>query len=159
MPLSNYERMIKLADDSFAAKSDPDQLDVDQEVIERLQKIHPDSVSEYDDGNGPVAWVVLLPTTFALMQQFLDKEITERELYDLTPFNITYDALYLCSALVLDEYRRKGIAKRLALEAIAKMRRNHPIKALFVWVFSHEGDLASATIAAEVSLPLYKRLK
>jgi len=159
MALSNLERMIQLANEIFAAKTDPDQLDVDQEVIERLTRIHPATVSEQDDGNGPVAWVLLIPTTLDLMKQFLEKEITERELFDLTPSETTYEALYLCSALVLEEHRHKGIAKRLTLNGIENLRRDHPLKALFVWAFSKEGDLGSEAIARLTSLPLYKRLR
>jgi GNAT superfamily N-acetyltransferase len=157
MALSNFERMIQLAEDVFAYKSDPNQLDVDQEVMERLHRMHPATVSEQDDGNGPVAWVLLIPTTLDLMNRFLDKEITERELFDLTPEDSVYDALYLCSALVLEEYRRKGIAKKLSLNAIELISRDHPLKALFVWAFSKEGDLVAETIARLSSLPLYKR--
>ena len=154
---TNFERMIQLAEEVFATKNDPDQLDVNQEVIERLHKMHPSTLSEYDDGNGPVAWILLIPTTTELMNRFLESEISEKELFDLTPLNIKYDALYLCSAMVLEEYRRKGITKRLTLEAIEKIRRDHPLKSLFVWPFSREGDLASETLARLVSLPLYKR--
>jgi len=158
MALSNYERMIHLADEVFAVKSDPDQLDVDQDVIDRLKRIHPATLSEYNDGNGPVAWILLLPTSLDLMHRFLQKEISEKELFELTTENSVYDALYLCSALVLGEYRRKGIAKQLSLDAIKRIRKDHPLKALFVWAFSKEGDLASETIARLTSLPLYKRL-
>jgi hypothetical protein len=63
MTVSNLERMIKLADDVFDIKSDPDQLDVNQDVITRLQRIHPATVSEFNDGNGPAAWVLVIPTT------------------------------------------------------------------------------------------------
>jgi ribosomal protein S18 acetylase RimI-like enzyme len=154
---TNYERMIQLAEEVFAVKNDPDQLDVDQDVLERLRKMHPSTVSEYDDGNGPVAWILLIPTTLDLMSRFLANKISEKQLFDLTPLNIKYEALYLCSAMVLEEYRRKGIAKRIALEAIDSIRKDHPLKALFVWPFSREGDLASEILARLVSLPLYKR--
>src|ERR1017187_9054929 len=100
MPLSNFERMIELADKVFATKNDPDQLDVDEQVLERFRLIHPATVSEYDDGNGPVAWLILLPTNLNLMNCFLKKEISEKELFYLTEPNTTYDALYLCSAMV-----------------------------------------------------------
>ncbi len=33
--------MIKLAEEVFAVKDDPDQLDVYQEILERLLRIHP----------------------------------------------------------------------------------------------------------------------
>jgi GNAT superfamily N-acetyltransferase len=151
--------MIQLAEDVFAVKSDPDQLDVDQEVMERLRRMHPATVSEQVDGNGPVAWVLLIPTTLELMNRFLNQEISEKELFNLTPEDSVYDALYLCSALVLEEYRRKGIATKLSLNAIEQISRDHPLKALFVWAFSKEGDLGAETIARLSSLPLYKRIK
>lgn len=157
MTLSNLERMIKLAENVFAAKTDPDQLDVDQSVIERLQQIHPATIAEYDDGNGPVAWVIVIPTTLALMDQFLNGHISEKQLFDLTPLHISYEALYLCSALVLEEYRRKGITKRLVLDAIRAIREDHPLKALFVWPFSLEGDMGAEAIASMAALPLHKR--
>ncbi|MBZ5855535.1 GNAT family N-acetyltransferase [Flavihumibacter profundi] len=157
MPLSNFERMIQLADEVFATKNDPDQLDVNQDIIERLKKIHPATVSEYDDGNGPVAWILLIPTTLELMDRFLANKISEKELFDLTPLDTTYEALYLCSAMVLEEYRRKGIATNLILGAIEKIRKDHPLKALFVWPFSKEGDSGAESIAHLTSLPLYRR--
>lgn len=157
MALSNFERMMKLAEEVFAVKNDPDQLDVNQDVIERLQKIHPSTVSEQDDGNGPVAWVLMIPTTLELMNRFLENKISEKELFELTPVGASYEALYLCSAMVLEEYRRKGIAKKLALTAIENIRKEHNLKALFVWPFSKEGDLGSEEVARLTSLPLYKR--
>ncbi len=159
MTLSNFERLVQLADEVFAVKSDPSQLDVNPEVLERLQKMHPATVSAFDDGNGPVAWVLLITTTLELMNRFLDNQISEKELFNLTPLNIQYDAIYLCSALVLEEYRRKGITKNLAMSAIEIIRKDHPLKAAFVWAFSPEGDLAAETIAQLAGLPLYKWAK
>jgi len=159
MTSNNLERLIKLADEVFAVRNDPEQLNVNSAVIERLMKIHPSSISEYNDGNGPVAWVLLIPTTHDLMQRFLKKELSEKELFDLTPTGIKYDALYLCSALVLEEYRRKGITKQLILTAIENIRKDHHLKSLFVWPFTKEGDLTANAIARLTSLPLYKRLK
>ena len=158
MALSNFERMIQLAEDTFATRTDPDQIDVDQHVIERLLSIHHATVSEYDDGNGPAVWVLVIPTTSVIMKQFLVHEITERELLELTPTGARYEALYLCSAMVLEEYRGRGIAKQLAVEAIEKIRKNHTLESLFVWAFTKEGDVLAETIAGKVSLPLFKRV-
>ncbi len=154
---SNYERMMQLAEDTFAVKNDPSQLDVDEEVINHLLKIHPSTVSEKDDGDGPVAWILLLPTTEKLMHQFLNKEITEKELYVRTPLNEKYDAVYLCSAMVLEEFRKKGIAKTLTLSALEKIRELHNINYLFVWNFSEEGAASSISIAKLAALPLLIR--
>jgi len=159
MTLSNFERLVQLADEVFAVKSDPSQLDVNAEVLERLHELHPATVSAFDDCNGPVAWVLLIPTTLELMNRFLDNQISEKELFNLTPLNIKYDAIYLCSALVLEEYRRNGITKQLAMSAIEIIRKGHPLIAAFVWALSSEGDLAAETIARLAELPLYKRVK
>lgn len=149
--------MMRLAEEVFAVKNDSSQLDVDQEVLEGLKRLHPATVSAYDDGNGPVAWILVIPTTTVLMNRFLDKEISEKELFGMTPPDTTYEALYLCSALVLEEYRRKGIAQKLTIKAIENIRNDHPLKYLFVWAFTSEGDLAADKAARLTSLPLYKR--
>jgi GNAT superfamily N-acetyltransferase len=159
MSLSNFERLVKLADEVFSVKSDPSQLDVSQEVLDRLKKLHPANISEYNEGHGPVAWVLLIPTTIGLMHQFLRNEISEKELFELTPLHAKYNAIYLCSALVLEEHRRKGITRKLALKAIEEIRRKHPLEAAFVWAFSQEGDRAAEKIAGLAGLPLYKREK
>jgi hypothetical protein len=154
---NNYKRLTRLAEDVFAVKNDPQQLDVNEKVIKRLHKIHPATVSEYVDGDGPVAWLLLIPTTTELMTKFLSGEISEKDLFEMTPLNTNYSALYLCSALVLEEYRRMGIIKQLALTAIEKIRKDHPIEHLFTWPFTREGAFASENISKLTGLPLYER--
>ena len=151
--------MIQLADEVFVTKSDPNQLDINEEVLDHLRKIHPATVSEYDDGLGPVAWILLIPTTVELMNQFIKGIISEKELYELTPLSTKYEAVYLCSAMVLEEYRRKGIAKQLTHAALEAIRKDHPIKSLFVWTFSKEGLLGAEALARLTSLPLQSRIE
>lgn len=157
MGKSNFDRMLELADEVFASRSDPNQLDINEQVLEHLRKIHPATVSAQDDGNGPVAWLLVIPTTHELMDLFLKGNITERELYERTPLNTLYDALYLCSAMVLEEYRRKGIMKNLTLGAVEAIRRDHPINSLFVWTFSEEGRMGAEELSRRLGLPLYLR--
>ena len=159
MAKSNFERLIQLADEVFSVKSDPSQLDVDQSVRDKLLKMHPATLSEYNEGHGPCAWLLLIPTTLELMHRFVTGEITEKQLYELTPLDVPYEAIYLCSALVLDEYRRKRITKKLALDAIKKIKEKHPLQAACVWAFSPEGDRAAEVIAEKSGLPLFKRIE
>jgi predicted GNAT family acetyltransferase len=154
MSLSNFERMIQLAEEVFDSKSDPEQLEVNEEVLEHLCKIHPASVQEFDDGNGPVVWVLLFPTTNELMNRFLKNEISEKQLFELTELDINYDAIYLCSAMVLEEYRRKGIAQQLSNDAIEEIRKSHPITSLFVWPFTKEGCALAEKISVAKNLSL-----
>ena len=157
MSPTNFDRMIRLASETFDSKHDPAQLDVNEEVIAQLERLHPATVSEYTEGDGPVIWVILIPTTAHLMKQFTDAEISESELLNNTPLHQKYDALYLCSAMVLPVYRRKGLAKKIVSEAINRMREDHPIQTLFTWNFSKEGELLAQSIANIESLPLLKR--
>jgi hypothetical protein len=158
MALSNFERMIQLAGEAFDVKNDPDQLDVNEKVIARLMQIHPATVSEFDDGKGPVIWILLIPTSLELMEKFLNGEISEKQLFELTESGSAYEAVYLCSAMVLEEYRGKGMAKRMTIDAIEKIRKEHPLKKLFVWPFSKEGDGLAEAISKATKLPLQKRL-
>jgi hypothetical protein len=157
MSKSNFERMIQLSDEVFSSRTDPDQLNINEDVMEHLQRIHPDTISEYDDGNGPICWILCIPTTLRLMNQFINKEISERELYELTPLNTNYEAIYLCSALLLEEFRGKGIAQRLGIKAIENIKIDHSIKALFTWSFSIEGEKLAEKASGLIGLPLYKR--
>lgn len=157
MALTNFERMIQLSDQVFSTRTDPDQLNVDENVMERLQLIHSNTISEYDDGNGPVCWILCIPTTLDLMTQFMNQKISERELFELTPLNTKYEAIYLCSALLLEEYRGKGIAQSLAVKAIESISVDHSIQALFMWAFSKEGEKLAEKLSGLIGLPLYKR--
>lgn len=158
MTKNNFQRLVQLADEVFSYKNDPEQLDVNPQVIDRLHRMHPFTLTDYQDENGPVIWLLIIPTTMEIMERFLKKEISERELYELTPLNVKYEALYLCSALVLEEYRRKGLTRKLLLEAIEAIKKDHPLKYLFVWPFSKEGDALAENIAKIIGMPLYKRL-
>lgn len=152
-----FERLIQLADSVFSVRTDPDQLDVNQEVLEHLEKIHPNCVSEWNEGEGPVCWVLLFPTTSDLMHLFLKNNISEKQLFDRTPLHAKYDCIYLCSALVLEEFRRKGIASQLSLKAIEEIRKDYTIKYLFAWTYTQEGKIAAESIANKCKLPLLIR--
>ena len=149
--------MIALADEVFSYRTDPEQLDVNETVIEKLHTLHAATLSEHVEGDGPVVWILLIPTTIETMHQFVDCKITERQLLEQTRAGELYEAIYLCSALVLPELRRKGLAKKLTLEAIQKIQNDYPIKFLYVWPFSKEGDQLSVLLSQQLGLPLKVR--
>jgi hypothetical protein len=153
----NYERMLRLADEFFSVKNDPSQLNVTPGVMEKLKRIHPATLSDHGTADGPVVWILLIPTTGGLMRRFLGKEIDEPALLDLTPVPGMYEALYLCSALVLPEYRRQGLALKVAVEAVGSIRRDHPIATLFYWGFSDEGKALAEALSKATGLPLLAR--
>jgi len=153
----NYERMIQLAEEFFDVKNDPDQISVDDETRERLKAIHANTLTEERNEDGPIVWILLIPTTTGVMEQFLSRAINEKQLLELTLSGCAYDAIYLCSALVLPEFRGTGKAKRAAIQAIREIQKQHSIKHLFAWTFSREGERLAASIARNLELPLYRR--
>jgi hypothetical protein len=154
MDNSNFSRMMQIIDETFSTREDPDQLQVDESVIARLNELHPATLSEYNEGNGPIVWVLIIPTTTDLMEEFLNDEISEQQLFERTQPGMDFDCVYLCSATVLPEYRRKGLAKKMTVEAIRKVMKDFEIETLFVWPFSEGGVELAKKIAAEVGLEL-----
>jgi ribosomal protein S18 acetylase RimI-like enzyme len=149
--------MIRLAEETFEARNDPDQLDVDDQVIRRLQSLHPATLTERIEGDGPVAWILLIPTTRETMELFVNGVIGERELLERTRPGEQAEAIYLCSALVLPEFRKKGYARELTLKVIEAIRRDFPIRYLYVWPFSEQGLRLAQRLAEECRLPLSTR--
>lgn len=157
MPKSKLDRMIELADEFFSAKNDPAQISVDESAMVKLRQIHPDSITEERDNDGPIGWFIVIPTTTDIMDKFLARTITERELLDFTLLGARYDALYLCSALVLPEYRNKGIAARSLAAAARSIQKDHGLTSLFYWGWSRDGERLATAIARELGLPLLRR--
>lgn len=150
--------MLQLVNEFFDTKNDPDQLDVDQEMIEHLQEMHPATLSEVTEGDGPIVWILVIPTLHYIMQRFISGKISEKQLLDETPMGMPYDAVYLCSASVLPEHRHKGLAKKTTIKAINDICNDYPVKSLFYWPFSDEGRRLAKSVAIETGLPLFERV-
>lgn len=150
----NLGRMIRLAEQTFEARNDPDQLDVDEDVIRRLTDLHPATLSERNEGDGPVIWILLIPTTLETMELFIQAAIGERELLARTRPGDRFEAIYLCSALVLPEFRNRGYALELSLHALAALRENQPVSHLYVWPFSEAGLALAKRLSKETGLAL-----
>jgi len=150
--------MLALVGEAFDTRNDPDQMSVSEEERELLEKIHPDTLSELANEDGPMVWILLVPTTRAIAEQFISGSITERQLLHHTIPGDAYDVIYLCSASVLPEFRKQGLAKKVSLEAICRIRKEHSIHALCYWPFSEGGRKLAESIAGDTGLPLWERL-
>ena len=153
----SFERMIQLVNEFFDTRNDPDQISVSNEEREKLEQIHPATLSEYADESGPIVWILLIPTTRAAMERFVKGTITEKQLLEETKPGDVYDAIYLCSASVLPEYRHKGLAKKITTDAINSIRKDHKITSLLYWPFSAEGKRLAQSIAEDTGLPLLEK--
>ncbi|MBK6731007.1 MAG: GNAT family N-acetyltransferase [Bacteroidetes bacterium] len=159
MSKTNLDRMMQMVSDFFDVQNDPQQLQVDETIISTLIALHPASVSELDYGDGPVAWILLIPTTIDVMHSFLNNTCNEQDLLNNTSIDSNFNALYLCSAIVLPEYQQQGIARQLTLKAIEEIQKTYAIEYLFYWPFSAGGIKLAESIAKSKKLKLYKRQK
>jgi len=157
MSPDNLTRLQNLAEETFRTRQDPDQLSVDEEVMGRLHALHPCTLTQENTPDGPIAWILVIPTTTMLMQEFVAGRISERKLFLRTQPGDRFTALYLCSALVLEEYRGKGLAKRLMIKAVEGIRAEYPIEALFSWEFTMAGKHLARAIARACGLPCHER--
>ena len=153
----NFNRMIQLVNGFFDTRNDPDQISVTPADREKLEHIHPATMSELIDGDGPVVWILLIPTTKTIMDRFISGTISEQQLLNETTPGAAYETIYLCSASVLPEYRHKGLAKKITIGAINSIRKDHPVTTLFYWPFSDDGKKLAQSIAKEQGLPLLEK--
>ena len=131
------------------------QLKINEDVIKNPDQIHPATLTELSDENGPTIWVLMIPTTTANMNDFIQKRITENELVERAQPGQIYTCVYLCSATTLPEYRGKGITKKLCVEAIVSISQQYPIKTLYVWPFTKEGNGLAESVAKACRLELF----
>lgn len=156
-PKPNFNRMMQLIDEVFATRNDPDQLQVTQKQLKKLEQIHPATLSEISDDNGPLVWVLVIPTTKKIMDEFIAGNISETELLKRTNPGEQFQSIYLCSATTLPEARGKGKTKQLCIDSINAIRKDHPIKFLFVWPFTKEGARLAEVLAKGFGLPLLQK--
>lgn len=156
-PKPNFEKMLALIDEVFDTRHDPDQLQVNQAVMKKLESIHPATLGEIADENGPCSWVLLIPTTKLVMDNFLSGKISEKDIVTYTNTGEHYEAVYLCSATTLPEYRGKGLTKKLCIQSLEAIAENHRIHTLYVWPFSKQGERLADSIADTMGMVLLKK--
>lgn len=156
MVQKNYKRMMQLIDEVFKTRNDPQQLQVNDQQLKKLQKIHPQTLTELSNNDGPLIWILMIPTITQVMEEFLEGKISETMLLEKTKPGEKYDCIYLCSATTLPEARGKGLTKKLCIDAIKSISSEHPIHTLFVWPFTKEGYALAQAVAKNCKLELKK---
>jgi hypothetical protein len=151
----NYQRMMDIIDEVFATGKDKNQIQVTKKDMQKLTKIHPNCLSEIANENGPIIWVLMIPTTQKIMEDFFGKKISEKQILENTIPGENYSCIYLCSASTLPEFAGKGLTKKLCFEVIEKMRKSYSIENLFVWPFTVAGKKLAERIAIETGLNLF----
>ena len=158
MPVKpNYNRMLALIDEVFATRNDPDQIQVTPKQMKKLQELHHNCLCERSDENGPLIWLLVIPTTSEIMNSFLSHQISEKQLLENTPSGVPYNALYLCSVTTLPEASGRGSTFELCMQTIDEIIKTHPLEFLFVWPFTKAGEALANKIANASGLKLLKK--
>jgi predicted acetyltransferase len=90
------------------------------------------------------------------MNKFIASKITENELFEGIKDSVDYtnfETIYLCSVVIIPEYRRKGLATKSIIKSIKKIigkRKIRPV--LFYWGFSDAGKKACEKVAKIMEL-------
>ena len=155
----NLKRLLELVDDVFATRNDPTQIAFTEADMKKMESLHDGCLQEAANEDGPISWVAVIPTSLELMHRFIRGEVTERQLFDATEESTPQQAVYLCSAIVLPEHRRSGIAFDLSVRSIRNIQEDRHIEAAFVWPFSDEGENLAQKVASFCSLPLFVRAR
>lgn len=151
MNKETFEKMLKISEEFFGSQTDPDQMPISQESADKLFSIHPDTILyKFDEKGEPVGWAVVVPTSREVMEKFLNKKISEKELLDRATEEKKFEALYLCAVFILPEYRGKGFAKELILSAIEKVSSGKNLD-LYAWIYSEEGKGLSNAVSKVLS--------
>ncbi len=149
---------LKVAESYYGTHQDLTQIPINKTSFKKLHSFNPNTILyKTDDAGHILGWIIVIPTSKELMNKFLEKRITEKELFDSTDFNQKTDALYLCSVFVLPEYRGRGVAKELSLEAIERFSQSEKLE-LFAWLYSKEGKLLAKNLEQELSRKIFCRV-
>lgn len=152
-----FKKVLKISEEFFGTESDPEQMPINQESVDKLVSIHPDTILyKFDEMGQPIAWAVVVPTSLDVMNKFIHKKITERELLDQATEGKKFESVYVCAAFVLPEHRGKGHAKDLLIEAIRKVSSGRDLP-LYCWIYSEEGRKLSNSISRELGKPILNR--
>ncbi len=148
--------ILEQSEKFFHTKEDDEQIETTFEVVEKLQKIHPSSIVCRYDGNDLIGHVSILPTSKDLMNKFINKEINEKKLFELTIPQERYEAIYLLAAVVEPKYQKNGIATEMLLEAIKGVPLlKNPV--LFYWPFTKSGEKLAQKVASILKMTLEGR--
>lgn len=141
-------KIREMSERYFGTANDPNQMQVSEWTVGRLNGLHPLTLHARIGNGEPISWTVAIPTSKEAAERFLRGEISERELADTASPSDRYEALYLCMAFTVPEYRGRGYATELFLEALAGMPLEED-SLIYAWIWSEEGERLVKRLEAE----------
>ncbi|MFA5856312.1 MAG: GNAT family N-acetyltransferase [Candidatus Pacearchaeota archaeon] len=148
----------KISEDYFGTQKDSNQIPTTRQTRDWIYKNAQDYLNIIRSDGEMVGYTFMLPCNRILMDCFLSKKINEAELFEeikKMKLKDTPETIYLCAAVLKEEFRGKGLATTAFVKAINKIiqnGKNKPI--LFYWKYSEEGGKLSQRVAKFTGLEL-----
>lgn len=97
-------------------------------------------------------------TSKKIMDNFLEEKINERDLLNNSRKLINFNSIYFCSAIIEEDYRRKGLifkATKKLIKHINPLFKEKP--SIFGWTFSESGSNLFKKTAKEFSFEFFEK--
>ncbi len=148
----------EMAEKYFGTEKDPSQMPTDENASKWLLENIPDCVNVIKDNEELIGFTFIIPCNEDIMNQFLSKKINEAQLYEEVKkqkAHKNFTAIYLCSAFIKPEYRRKGLAAKAVMKSIKKITKKIPT--LFFEAYSEEGKKTADAMAKKLKIKILER--
>lgn len=135
----DIEKISEVATELFGTDEDETQAQPTVENTLKLILVEKHDFICLKNAGNLVAWSAVLPTSKELMEQFLNRTINERELFDLAVAQPCFECLYLVAAIVLPKWRRRGIGTSLMKAQIEYFKNKYKINIFYALILTKEG--------------------
>ncbi len=137
--LSDIKKTNKIAKKMFGTETDETQAKPTLKNALKLISIEKNNFICFKNNDEIIAWSVVLPTSKEAMKHFLEGNINERELFDISLSHLFFEALYLTAVIVLPEYQKKGIGSFLMKKQIKYFKEKYGINRFYALALTKEG--------------------
>lgn len=158
---SDFNETERITEEYFGTMNDPEQARVTPENSEWIYEKARDYYNIVRNDNEVIGYAFMLPCNKKLMNDFLEKRITEAALFEeikaLNPSKPP-ETIYLCSSIIKKEYQGRGLATTAFVKAISKITKKSKTKpVLFYEGYSEEGEKVARKVATMTGLELRAR--
>ena len=150
-------QIAKQSEEPFSVVADELQMPATPEAFQKLLSLDSNSVIwKLNESGEVVSWIAVVPTSQNLAEKFLNGNITERQLFCMTEYTETYEALYLCAAYTHPEHRRFGYVSEMFKESLSKIRSVIDAQ-LFAWPITSDGEYLTQNFSRMIQKEIHMR--
>ena len=124
----------------------PDLVELNPDILKQIQLLDPDLVVVSRENKELAVWSIALPVGTEAAGKFLERKITEREMFRQALEQTSFKSLYFIFVYAIEASRGSGAGVHLVANQVLRLKRKHPeVEKLFAAVI---GDAAKRAIQA-----------